>query len=436
MKKRCAVRVISFLLAAVIVPVGFLIKEKTKRERYSLQLQYNYMRSLSDLSDSLANIYTELRKSSYVTTAPQFCGIAAEIYRQSGLAQSALAQLPAGEADLSPVFKFVAQAGDYSLTVARQSISGGVTQEVRENLLVLANAAMQLSSGVEEMRMRYEDGQGMQLEVSDEQLGGVSDGLTDIRDSINSYPTLIYDGPYSDHMLEGESKLLSSAQPVDVSQAAKEAAHIIGAQAEDIALSGEDDGPLAAYRFDSGNTAVAVSKRGGRVVYLRNYRATGNQTLTYEQAAEKAARWLSEYSGQNFEQSYYFADEGVCTVNFAYKEGTTVCYTDLIKVGVALDTGEVVLYEANGYLMNHRQRTISTPALSLEQAASSVSDSLEIISSRRVLIPSAGNNELQCYEFYCKDAEQNEVLVYINCDTGLEEQVYMVIKTDGGTLTK
>ncbi len=436
MKRRYTVRIISFFLAALAAVVGFFVKEKARGERYSLHLQYSYMRSLVDLSDSLSNIYTELKKSSYVTTAPQFCGIAAEIYRQAGFAQSALAQLPAGEADLSSVFKFVAQAGDYSLTVAKQSISEGITQDVRDNLVLLANTAKELSAGVDEMRIRYENGQSMQLEVSGEELGQVADGLANIRDSINSYPTLIYDGPYSDHIFEGESALLSSARSVDVNQAAKEAAHIMGINSEDVEMSGEDDGPLAAYRFESGNTTVAVSKRGGYVVYLRNYRATGNQTLTYEQAAEKAERWLSDYTGQGFEQSYYFVDEGVCTVNFAYKEGATVCYTDLIKVGVALDTGEIVLYEANGYIMNHRPRTISTPRLTLEQAAASVSSSLQILSSRRVLIPSAGKNELQCYEFYCKDAEENEVLVYINSDTGLEEQVYMVIKTDGGTLTK
>ena len=48
---------------------------------------------------------------------------------------SALSSLPLNETDLSPLFKFVSQVGDYSLTVAKQSIAGNSpTNEERENL--------------------------------------------------------------------------------------------------------------------------------------------------------------------------------------------------------------------------------------------------------------------------------------------------------------
>lgn len=436
MKKVWLVRIISFSLSLFLVPVGFAIKLKTQKDNYGNRLRYSYMRSLSDLCDSLANIDIELKKSAYVTTPTQFCNIAAEVYREAGTAMSALSSLPLNETDLSPLFKFVSQVGDYSLTVAKQSISGdSPTNEERENFKKLSQIAEYFSAGVEEMRIRYENGNAMLLEMQ-ENSGQMAESLTDIQDKIDSYPTLIYDGPYSNHILTKESKLLSNAKEVDEQEARQNAAYALGATADALSLSGEETGGIEAYRFSGNDYEISVTKRGGYVVYFRKYEIVGEQTYSYEQALDVAKKWLYDYTQENFETSYYFADEGVLTVNFAYKEGRTVCYTDLIKVGVALSTGEVVLYEANGYLANHTPRTIKTPERTVEEAKTVVSKNLKIESQKQVLIPSPGGMEIHCYEFLCKNSENEEILVYINCDTLMEEQVYMVIKTDGGTLTK
>ena len=40
-------------------------------------------------------------------------------------------------------------------------------------------------------------------------------------------------------------------------------------------------------------------------------------------------------------------------INFVFLDGQTLCYTDLIKVGVALDDGELLFLEATGYIYNH-----------------------------------------------------------------------------------
>ena len=436
MKKVWLVRIVSFSMAAFLVPVGFAIKLKTQKENYGNRLRYSYMRSLSDLCDSLANIDVELKKSAYVTTPTQFCNIAAEVYKEAGTAMSALSSLPLNETDLSPLFKFVSQVGDYSLTVAKQSIAGNSpTNEERENLNKLSKIAEHFSAGVEEMRIRYENGNAMMLEMT-ENSGEIGNSLTDMQDNIDSYPTLIYDGPYSNHILEKESVMLKNAKEVSLDEAKKNAAYALGVAEDTLGLSGEETGKLEAYRFFGNDYEVSVTKKGGYVIYFRKYKTADKATYSYEQASEVAKKWLYDYTQENFETSYYFADEGVLTVNFAYKEGRTVCYTDLIKVGVALDTGEVVLYEANGYLANHTPRTIKTPDKTAEEAAKVVSKNLKIESQKQVLIPSPSGREIHCYEFLCKNSENEEMLVYINCDTLMEEQVYMVIKTDGGTLTK
>ena len=50
------------------------------------------------------------------------------------------------------------------------------------------------------------------------------------------------------------------------------------------------------------------------------------------------------------------------------------------------------------------------------------------------MIPTAGLNEVLCYEFQCSSQSGDRVMVYINVETGLEEQILILLMTDGGIL--
>ena len=190
------------------------------------------------------------------------------------------------------------------------------------------------------------------------------------------------------------------------------------------------------YLFSGENLSVTGSRAGGYAVYMRKSREIGNYVLEHGQAVEKAKRYLERIGMSGFTETYFFTDEGVCVINFAYLDGKTVCYTDLVKVGVAMDTGEIMLYEASGYLTNHTDRAFETAAVSAEEAAETVSDRLKIRETSLALIPTKGGGEKRCYEFVCLTEDGREILVYINAVTKEEEDILILLKSDGGTLTK
>ena len=134
--------------------------------------------------------------------------------------------------------------------------------------------------------------------------------------------------------------------------------------------------------------------------------------------------------------TYYFTTDGVMTINFAYLDGQTICYTDLIKVGIALDNGEVVFFESSGYITNHTDRAFQTPTHSEQEAAEVISSDLTVEQSAIAIIPTSGGSEVRCYEFLCKNSKGNELLIYINTKTLESEQIFTLLKTDGGTLVK
>ena len=135
-------------------------------------------------------------------------------------------------------------------------------------------------------------------------------------------------------------------------------------------------------------------------------------------------------------ESYYFSEDGICTINFAYSEKGVACYGDLIKVSIALDTGKLAGFDAKNYLMNHKNRNLTVAELSEENAKSLLSPSLEVISSRLAVIPLDTGKEGLCYEFHCRDKDKKEVLVYLDAVTGKQLDLLILLYSDGGILTK
>ena len=133
--------------------------------------------------------------------------------------------------------------------------------------------------------------------------------------------------------------------------------------------------------------------------------------------------------------TYYERSGNTVTVNFAYTFDDVICYTDLMKVCVAMDDGEILGYEATGYLVNHQKREFPEECISIRECRKIVSPMLEIESENRTLIPSDGGEEIYCYEYKCSAENGREVLVYINAQTGQEEQILILLKSESGTLT-
>ena len=111
-----------------------------------------------------------------------------------------------------------------------------------------------------------------------------------------------------------------------------------------------------------------------------------------------------------------------------------IVYPDLIKVRIALDNGEVLGIEATGYLNSHTERTYTEPKISIEQARSTLNEKIEILSENMAIIPTEWKTEIPCYEFKGK-VDEKEFLVYINVETGKEEDILVILETPGGTLT-
>ena len=441
-KKRHMVRIISFAAAFVLIFAGTVAYNQVRFVSLKRQLAHRYQSAMENLSSEMENISVTLSKALYTGTASTLTSLTNELVLQAGTAASALSELPIKHESLETVSKFLSQVSDYSLVLARNVVRGGsISDEERKNLATLSKVAQNLSNSLDEAKTMYNGAENWADNIENalkgsEKVGEIENSITEAEESLSDYPTLIYDGPFSDHILDKESELLKNSKEISREEAREIAAATVGLDSDKLSNNPDEEGKIRAFVFGFENGVIAVTKQGGYVLYFRKNREIQSSEPDYEKAVRLAKKYVESLNMGNFKTSYYFADEGMCVINFAYVQGDTVCYPDLIKVGVAMDTGEIVFYEAAGYIMNHKARTLKVPENTAEKAANVISDHLKVKQIGLAVIPSGGENELYCYELLCMGEDEEEILVYVNTETLFEEQILILLKTDGGVLTK
>ena len=83
---------------------------------------------------------------------------------------------------------------------------------------------------------------------------------------------------------------------------------------------------------------------------------------------------------------------------------------------------------------SHISREFNDVKVSLDEAREKLNEKLEILDEGMAIIPTEWKSEILCYEFKGK-VDDREFLVYINCETGEEEDILVILDTPGGTLT-
>lgn len=440
--RRSTIRIVSFVLAGFVALGTSAAINSVRAQNLAQQVEAANERALGELGEYISNIQTSLQKGLYANTPGMAAKLSMQLRQEAAGAKSSLSQLALGETEAENLYRFLSQVGEFALTLAEKLDSGqDITADERENLKNLSAHADQLAIQIEDIRTAMgNDSLDFSRAVSTLASTGegmyIGDYMDDIEQSMSDLPTLIYDGPFSDHIMQAEPKMTAGAPEISLSEATEIASQVSGIAAEELEHTEDEAGTMPSYSFTHGETTISITKNGGYLSYMLSSRYADEATIGYKEAVEKAKEYLDQIGYTNMTESYYSISDGICTINFAYTQDGVICYPDLIKVSVALDNGDVTGVDARGYLMNHTQRTIGAPALTSEQAAANVSKSLEIESSRPVIIPTDSLGEEYCYEFTCKSASGEDVLIYIDTATGQEDNILILTYSDNGIFAR
>lgn len=443
MNRRNKVRLVSFSLAVLVALGSVAILNGAKAKRLEREQTAAVQRAISELDEYISSIQTTLSKGIYATSAPMVSNLSTELWRQATGAKTCLSQLPTGDIDMSSTYRFLSQLGELVMSLNRKVADDkAITEKERNELISLLEYASSLSLNISSLRDGIFDGTVSVFKKSGNVLGGnkelskdLSVVMSDAEQSMTDSPSLIYDGPFSDHLDSRTPLFLENKAEITQEDALKKCAQICQLPAESFSFSGEEAGMIATYIFSSDTKTVAISKQGGVLSYIISNEYAGESKIKAEEAKTKAVEFLNRNGFENMDSTYFFTSDGICTFNFAFTENDIVYYPDLIKVSVSLENGAVLSVDARNYILSHTKRTLSAP--SPEQTERSViSPLLEIISSRLTVIPTDTGKEVFCREFHCVDKNDKEVLVYINNETNDEADILLLLYSDGGVLTK
>ena len=265
----------------------------------------------------------------------------------------------------------------------------------------------------------------------------ISDSFTTLESEFPEIPSLIYDGPFSQHILEMKPNYLDGLPSVDENRALESAEKFSGIN--NLKIFSERNGTVPVYIFTAettnGTVYIEVTKQGGYIDNMTTSAVPREQNLTAKNGVRLAENFLIKQGYYAMATSYFMVKEGTLTANFAYMQDGVICYPDLIKVGVSLETGAITGFDNLGYIMSHHERDIPKATVSESDAAAKVSPRLKILSHALTIIPTNGKNEVFCHEFKCENEDGEHFITYINAENGREEKLLILLEDESGTLT-
>ena len=217
------------MLAIVVVgAVGYWgYDQYQEKQQLEVYIGNKYQQAFYELVEHVEQLQVLIGKSLVSTSPRQNIMILTDVWSHSNTAQAELNKLPLAAQTVYDTAKFLSQAGDFSHVMARQNAEGKVlSSENRKTLNQLRQHAVSIADSLHQVENEVLAGkvnwvnlvknarQGIKREEEGE---GNNVNLEDVREEMTKIPTLIYDGPFSDHITERKPRALDGE---DISQEA------------------------------------------------------------------------------------------------------------------------------------------------------------------------------------------------------------------------
>ena len=385
------------------------------------------------IDDDLNDVDVSLSKLSAASSPRQSVLLLGDVWRATGSAGAAMGLLPLSHADSCDMSQFVTRCGDYAHALMGRVLQGRtLTEEDRRQLGDMRATCAQIRQVAGEAIQS-----GDYVAADNVDAGCYEQSQSEA--AISEYPTLIYDGPFSESA-ENRPPQGEIGERITAQQAAERARRLFsdGTVAETVYVPGAlPVYELSVQSASRGQVSLSLTEQGGELLSFMGAPTGDKNDPPSDEESEKlkaaALSFLQELGVEDPAAAYAQYYQGAAVLNFAPRQAGVILYSDLVKVYMDRETGEVMGLDARNYRLNHRQRALPRPKLTEEEAGAYVSGELQVEHTDLALIPLTQQTEVLCYEFKAtKDG--TFYIVYVNALTGEEEQIFQVINSAEGDL--
>lgn len=404
---------------------------------YKNQLEYVYQRNLYELTDNINNIESNLSKLKVALDSQVQQKYLANIIAEANAAQNNMATLPIEHNAINDTTTFINQLSGFCL-IMQQDIAAGKTISLddMDQIASLHTSSQNIKYELNRLTVLVSTDYSIVDNVKNPNIdtSNFNDKFSGLNNNINEYPSLIYDGPFSDSVTNKEIKGLSQNE-INAEEALKRVKEWFPEYS--VEPNGETNGDFVTFNFTLKKgkiTAYAqVTKRDGMLLQFSGEHSSGNALKTEDECRTIAENFANSVGIDNVAAVWSTTSNDFVYVNLTYMAGDVIIYPDMIKVKVAQDSGEVVGFEARSYAYNHTERTGLSATIDEIQARRALSSELDVRTTKLAVVPNDYVGETLTYEFMCI-SEGATYYIYINAKTGEEFNVLKVVETDDGNL--
>lgn len=449
------------VLLALAVGLGIpgIAKQRLDLVRARAAVRASQQMAYSGFLTQMENLEVLLAKTLASSARDRQIMLLSRISAEADGASLNLAQLPSAGHNLGVTQKFLKQVSGYSQILAQQLATGRpLSTAQRDTLADLHNLAGQTA------QVLHTTGRPTGSLGGKAHAQGIEQGSTEAAPTpetirswlevaarqLESYPGLVYDGPFSEHLEQLKPKPLPGTA-IGARQAADIARAFFGFGPE-VRLTGVTTitGPIPAYsvRFRPPGTnrevVADISQMGGHALWMLDQRTGGAPRLNRTSALASAVQFLTSHGFPPVTVTGWLREGDQLTFSFAPvtkldgtppspapdpavppPAGLVALYPQTIKVKVSLDTGRIAGLDAVPYWQNSGVPRLPTPRLSPEQAAALVNPGMKVESVHLALVPVGADRTVLAYEVRA-NMGGDLFLLHYNAETGREEAIFQL----------
>jgi len=230
------------------VSLGVNAAQAARSEQMKRQLDMEQRRDMTDVVAAMADIEVNLQKLLLASGAVQSVELLGETALLAQHVETSLARLPLSAEASSGAMKFTGQMGEYVMTLAAQVSGGGMISSGDERQLEdMLSACQGLNAHLLSVGERMYSETMTKANLYDGGMQGWPNealaGNADVE-----YPSLIYDGPFSDGRTDAAPRGLKGER-ITRGQAREAAARYAGTTSDQVQDAADSGGTFEAFGF-------------------------------------------------------------------------------------------------------------------------------------------------------------------------------------------
>ncbi|RXJ03923.1 germination protein YpeB [Anaerobacillus alkaliphilus] len=429
---------VAILGVAVVSTAYWGYQEHQEKNSILIKAENTYQRAFHDLTFNLDQLHDEIGATLAMNSKDQLSPSLADVWRLTSMAQMNLGQLPLTLMPFSKTEEYLYKVGNFSYRNAIRDLEHEPLSEEEYQTLnelykqsgEIQNEMRKVQSMVLQDNLRWMDVE-LALASEDEPLNNaIVNGFHIVNEKVEGFSEVDWGADLP--QLQSNDDLLNerlNGEEVTAEEAKEIALRFVELENAEIHI--EETGEGLAYGSYSvrindpeheANIFMDISKKGGHPIWLLQDRQVGETNISLNEASEKAKELLEKNGIEDMQIVDSKQYNAVGVFNFAYLKDNVRVYPDAIVVEVSLQDGEIIGYESSAYLTNHRDRDVSQPTISVEEAQERLNPSLEVMEHHVALIKNDLSEEVLTYEFFGV-INNDTYRIFINAQTGHEEKI-------------